>query len=403
MRVLALAVLVLLLPSAALADGLVTDLDRRALERLQDPPLGLPMVVPQPVDNPATAEKIALGRKLFFDRRLSHNATMSCAMCHVPEQGFAQNELATSVGVEGRTVKRNAPTVLNSAYQARLFHDGREESLELQVLGPLLARNEMANPSVGYVLATIRAAPDYDGLFEAAFGGPVSLLYLGRAIAVYERTLLSGDSPFDRWRFGGQRDAVDAAVKRGFTLFSGKALCISCHFAGGDDALFTDHELHNTGIGYRNDVLDRGDEGSVRVEVAPGVFMQVERSVIDAVGEKPPKDLGRMEVTHDPDDLYAFKTPGLRDVALTAPYMHDGSLPTLRAVIDFYDRGGIDNPNLSPIMRPLKLTEAEKDDLLAFLRSLTGGTVADVIAEARSGGVGNVSGYAREQEGSGKD
>ncbi|MCP5371759.1 MAG: methylamine utilization protein MauG [Hyphomicrobiales bacterium] len=391
MRVLAAALVLVLSAVPVLADGTVADVDRRALARLQDPPLGLPMVVPQPADNRATAARIALGRKLFFDRRLSHNATMSCAMCHVPEQGFAQNELATPVGVEGRTVRRNAPTVLNAAYQVRLFHDAREDTLELQILGPLLARNEMANPSAGHVLATIRAQDDYDGLFEAAFGEPVSLRNLGRAIAAWERTLLSGDSPFDRWRYGGRRDAVDAGVKRGFDLFRGKGGCTACHFVGGDDAMFTDHSLHNTGVGYRADVLDRRAAGPVPVQIAPGVVVSLDRAAVDAVGAPPPKDLGRMEITNDPDDLYAFKTPGLRDVALTAPYMHDGSLATLAAVVDFYDRGGIPNPNLDPVLQPLHLTAAEKADLVAFLRSLTGGNMAELIADARSGGVGNLT------------
>ncbi|MCB2102218.1 MAG: methylamine utilization protein MauG [Rhodobacterales bacterium] len=371
--------------------SIVTEWDHRALARIDQPPFGLPFVVPQPGDNPATVEKIALGRKLFFDRRLSHNGTMSCAMCHVPEQGFTQHELATPVGVEGRTVRRNAPTVLNVAYQRVLFHDARDDSLETQIFGPLLAHAEMANPSVGTVLATIRRAPDYAGLFEAAFGEPVNVRNLGQAIAAWERTLLSANAPFDRWRFGGERDAVSAAVKRGFNVFRGKGACTACHFVGGDDALFTDHEVHDTGIGFHNERERARNRNPVPVEIAPGVTVPLDRAAVEAVGEAPQKDLGRLEVTDDPDDLYRFKTPGLRNVALTAPYMHDGSLRTLEAVIDFYDRGGFPSPNRDPVLQPLHLTDGEKADLLAFLRSLTGDNIADLIADARSAPVGNVT------------
>ena len=213
--------------------------------------LGLPPLS-VPADNPLTPATIALGRKLFLDRRLSPNATMSCAMCHVPEQGFTSNELRTSVGIEGRSVRRNAPTLLNVAYQQRLFHDGREVSLEDQIWGPLLAANEMGNPSIGYVLDRLRSLPDYAGLFERAFAGRgVSALLVGQALAAYQRTLVAGDSRFDRWRYGGDAAALNETEQRGFALFVGRARCASCHTVGEQDALFTDHGFHNTGIGWR--------------------------------------------------------------------------------------------------------------------------------------------------------
>ena len=197
---------------------------------------GLPPV-PVPADNALTPAKVALGRKLFYDRRLSLNDTFSCAMCHIPEQGFTNNELATAVGIEGRSVRRNAPTVYNVAYLERLFHDGRETRLEHQVWGPLLARNEMGNPSIGAVIEKIRATPDYAGLFESAFSGRgLAMETIGMAIASYERTLVSGDSPFDRWHYGKDGAAVDEAVKRGFQLFTGKAGCSACHTVGADAA-----------------------------------------------------------------------------------------------------------------------------------------------------------------------
>jgi cytochrome c peroxidase len=172
--------------------------DAAALARMAQPPLGLPPVS-LPAENPPSAAKIALGRKLFFDRRLSHNGTMSCAMCHVPEQGFTNNELATPIGVEGRGLRRNAPTMLNVAYQQPLFHDGRETALETQVISPLLARDEMANPSIGYVIAKIAALPDYAGLFERAFGaGPTIGRLVRRREGGVKRTPAPGIRPVHR-------------------------------------------------------------------------------------------------------------------------------------------------------------------------------------------------------------
>jgi cytochrome c peroxidase len=343
-------------------------------------PLGLPPVE-HPADNPPTAEKVALGRKLFFDRRLSVNGTMSCAMCHVPEQGFTSNELATALGVEGKSLRRNAPTLFNIAYHPVLFHDGREHSLELQVWGPLLAANEMANPSIGHVVARIRALPDYRGLFERAFGGRgATVETIGQAIAAYERTLISGGSRFDRWRYGRDASALDAREQEGFRLFTGKARCATCHTIGERWALFTDFRFHNTGVGWQR---THGAGELVRVELAPGLVTHVERRALDRTFEPPLADVGRFEITRDPRDRWAYKTPTLRNVALTAPYMHDGSLATLQEVIEFYDRGGVDHPGRSALLAPLGLSTAEKEALVAFLRSLTGSDVAALVRDAR--------------------
>jgi cytochrome c peroxidase len=347
--------------------------------------LGLP-ALEIPADYPVTPEKAALGRKLFFDRRLSPNGTMSCAMCHVPEQGFTAHELATPVGMEGRSVRRNAPTVLNAAYQKRLFHDGREVSLEDQVWGPLLAANEMGNPSIGYVVERIRGLRDYDGLFPRAFGDrQVSSERIGAALAAYERTLVAGDSRFDRWRYGGDAAALGADEKRGFELFLGKARCAACHLVGSRDALFTDHAFHNTGIGWRQTyaVPER-----TRVELAPGVYAELDRRTVESFSEPSATDVGRYEITLDPRDRWAYKTPSLRNVALTAPYMHDGSLATLEAVIEFYDRGGIDNPGKSPLIAPLALNAEERSALAAFLRALTSSAIPALVEEARATPVG---------------
>ena len=356
------------------------------LEHVLHPSLGLPPV-PIPQDNPLTAEKIALGRKLFYDRRLSLNRTMSCAMCHIPEQGFTNNELATSVGFEGRTVRRNAPTILNAAYQTLLFHDGRETRIEYQVWHPMLARNEMAATSFGQVIGRITESPDYAGLFETAFGAPPGIETIGMAIASYERTLISGDSPFDRWHFGGDAGAVNAPAKRGFALFTGKAGCSACHTLSEGQALFSDGRLHNTGWGWHRSMALEPER--TRVQLAPGVFAEVPADTIRSVGEPPVSDLGRYEVTQDPADRWKYRTPTLRNVALTAPYMHDGGLATLREVIDFYDGGGFANENLSPLLYPLGLSDAEKSDLESFLEALTGSDVAGLIADAQAAPIGN--------------
>lgn len=358
------------------------------MQALSHPPLGLPPI-PQPENNPITRNKVALGRKLFYDRRLSLNDTFSCAMCHIPEQGFTSNELAMAVGVEGRSVRRNSPTLYNTAYPKLLFHDGREETLEQQAWGPLLARNEMANPSIGHLLNKIRRIDDYRGLFEQAFNGRgVSMETLGMALASYQRVLVSADSPFDRWYYGKQADALSPAAKRGFRLFIGKAGCVACHTIGDSHALFSDDRLHNTGIGYRESMGIR--PRTHPVQVAPGITIEVEQSIIDSVSEAVPADVGRYEVTQNPDDRWKYKTPSLRNIALTAPYMHNGSLSTLQEVVDFYDAGGIDNPLLDPLIRPLRLSTEEKQALVAFLESLTGSNVETLVADAFAAPVGDI-------------
>jgi cytochrome c peroxidase len=352
-----------------------------------NPPLGLPKLA-LPADNPVTAEKVALGRKLFFDRRLSRNNTISCAMCHIPEQGFTSNEVATAVGIEGQTVRRNAPTIYNAAYAKLLFHDGRETRLEQQIWGPLLARNEMGDPAVGYVLEKIRALPDYRGRFEATFAARgLTMETLGMALASYERTLLSANSPFDRWHFGKEQGAVSPSAARGFLLFVGKAGCVKCHTIAESYALFTDQQLHNTGIGYRETMASTPRQR--RVQLAPGTFVTMDTAVVAEASEPPPSDLGRYEITEDPNDRWKYKTPSLRNVALTAPYMHNGSLATLREVVDFYDVGGVPNELLDPAIRPLHLSAEEKDDLVAFLESLTGSNVGVIVGDALAAPVGD--------------
>lgn len=348
---------------------------------VMQPPLGLPPLQVPP-DNPITPAKIELGKKLFMDRRLSHNNTLSCAMCHVPEQGFTSNELGASVGMEGRSLRRNAPTIYNVAYIEQLFHDGREFSLENQVISPLTHPDEMANPSIGYVVEKIKIMPDYNGLFEDAFGGKgPSVQTVGQAIASYERSLLSANSRFDRWRYGGDGKAMTSEEIQGFKLFTGKAHCFSCHTGDEKKALFTDNKFHNTGIGWSRTM--NGSKTQYRVRLAPGVYVDVDEKSIHSNSEPVQGDVGRYEVTLNPADRWAYRTPTLRNVALTAPYMHDGSIQTLEEVVEFYDKGGIDNTGKDPLLRPLNLTPAEKSALVAFLRTLTGDNVQALVKSAR--------------------
>lgn len=339
------------------------------INTILQPPLGLPKA-PIPNENPITAAKINLGKKLFFDRRLSANNTFSCAMCHIPEQGFSSNEMATAVGVEGRTVRRNSPTLYNVAYYQSLFHDGRESTLENQVWGPLLANNEMANPSIGYVIDKIKQLPDYQTLFKRAFKRPIGMETISFALASYERSLNSADSNFDRWHFGQQENAISPSAQQGYRLFTGKAKCSHCHTLAANHALFTDHQFHNTGIGYKQTMSTTTK--TTKVQLAPGLFIQVENQLIDAVSEHKTSDLGRYEITHNPADRWKYKTPSLRNISLTAPYMHNGSLNTLEQVVHFYNQGGINNALLDPIIEPLHLTAQEISDLLEFLKTLTG-------------------------------
>ena len=336
------------------------------------PSLGLPMLT-APLDNPVTLAKVKLGKKLFFDRRLSSNNTLSCAMCHIPDQGFTNTAMATAVGIEGLTGKRNSPTLYNVGYLQRLFHDGRETTLENQVWGPLLADNEMGNPSIEFVVNKISTLTDYNDLFAQTFNSKVSKAFIGMALASYQRTLNSANSPFDRWYYGQQKQALSKQAQQGFKLFTGKGNCSSCHLINQDYALFTDDKMHNTGFGYQQSMS--GKPLTHNITIAPGVTINVESKLITSVSGIEMDDLGLFEVTQNPDDRWKFKTPSLRNIALTRPYMHNGQLNTLEQVIQFYNQGGSPNPGLSPMVKPLHLSDNEIKALLAFLESLTGDNI----------------------------
>jgi cytochrome c peroxidase len=326
-------------------------------------PLGLP---PVPLAIVGSAAMQRLGERLFFDRSLSANKTLSCAMCHIPAQGFTSNQSALSIGLEGRSLRRNAPTLYNVVFKKFLFHDGRETDLAAQVWGPLLAADEMGNPAIGPLLDRLRADAAYGPAFAEAFPGEgVSMTTLGRAIAAYEATLLKGDSRFDRAMYAGDKSALTPLELQGYEIFVSKGGCASCHAIGDHDALFTDQSWHDTGV----DFAVRAS-ATTRIELAPGVFQSVQLSDIGLSAATAKSDLGRFEITDKPEDRWAFTTPTLRGLKETWPYMHDGSLKSLEEVVDFYNRGGGPNPALDSKIKPLGLSGDEKKALVAFLSTL---------------------------------
>ena len=246
----------------------------------------------------------------------------------------------------------------------------------------------MGNPSVGRVMEQISSIAEYRDLFERAFDDrPISMETVGMALASYERVLVSANSPFDRWYYGGEKNALSEQQQAGFRLFTGKANCSSCHLITRDWALLTDNQMHNTGIGFERS-MSKAPADRI-VQIAPGEQIIVKGSVVADASEPPPSDLGLYEITENPDDRWKYRTPSLRNVALTAPYMHDGSLSKLEQVIEFYNRGGIENELLDPLIRVLNLNGTETGQLLAFLNALTGDNVDVLVADAFAVPVGN--------------
>src|SRR5690606_33892367 len=286
--------------------------------RVAGQPLGLPPV-PIPEDNPQTPEKIALGERLCNDVRFSSNGQVACANCHSPSSVFTDSPLKVSVGVDGLTGTRNAPTVVNAAYNLTQFWAGRSPTLEDQALHPFVNPVAMALPS----LEVIRADRDYVRDFRRVFGvraEDIRIEHVTQAIAAFERTLIAGDSPFDRWYFGGDENAISEAAKRGFEVFLTDGRCVSCHTIEHDHAPFTDHRFHNIGVGV-NAMQDRIEELAKAFLVAKQRGVDVDVAVLS---DADTSHLGRFAVTGDLSEIGAFKTPTLRNIAVTAPYMHDG-------------------------------------------------------------------------------
>lgn len=295
-----------------------------------------------PKDNPTTKSKVKLGRLLFFDKRMSLDGTVSCASCHDPNKGWT-DQRPTAIGVRQQLGRRNSPTVLNAAYRETQFWDGRAHSMEQQAKGPIADPKEMGL-SHEEAAARIAAIKGYRKYFTAAFGEPhVTIERIVQSLGSFQRTILTGKSPYDLHLAGNPRVLAEDA-RRGLALFNSKGRCNSCH-TGPD---LTDDRFHNVGAGMQRRV----------------------------------QDLGRYEVTKDEKDRGAFRTPILRNLSDTFPYMHDGSLATLEEVIGYFDRGGQANPWISPDMKPLGLTAPEKKDLEAFLLALNGDKA--LISEPKS-------------------
>jgi cytochrome c peroxidase len=286
-----------------------------------------------PPDNPLTKEKIALGRLLFFDKRLSGNGTIACATCHIPALAFTDGQPVSS-GIHHQQGGRSAPMAINRAFSKAQFWDGRAASVEDQALGPFINPIEHGFMSHDQMVKKMKGIKGYREEFKEVFGGDIKIEDVGKAIASFERTLLSGNSPFDQYESGDEENAISEAAQRGLELFRNKARCTKCHSGFN----FTDEKFHNLGIGWDGSMVD----------------------------------LGRYAVTKNEGDIGAFKTPSLREISRTAPYMHDGRFPNLEAVVDFYNQGGIKNPHQDPLIIPLNLTPQEKSDLVEFLHTLNG-------------------------------
>jgi cytochrome c peroxidase len=337
--------------------------------------LGLPPVT-APVDNPQTPEKIELGNKLFHDTRFSGDGTISCAHCHADDKAFTDSPLKTSQGIRQQTGTRNAPTVLNAAYFTTFFWDGRASSLEDQSQFPIVNPIEMGLPSHEPLLQIVRTDPAYVEAFKKAFGksgNDVTMEEVKKAIASYERTIVAGDSPFDHYYFKHETNAISDAAKRGFDVFLNQGRCVSCHTIEQDRALFTDNRFHNIGVGV-NRIQQDVPRLSAEFLKAKAAGIDVDKAVLQ---DAKTSELGRFAVTTHFDEIGGFKTSTLRNIALTAPYMHDGSLKTLKDVVKHYNDGGKSagdpsvNDYLSGGIRPLNLTDQQQDDLVAFLESLT--------------------------------
>jgi cytochrome c peroxidase len=335
-----------------------------------DPYLGLPPLN-IPADNPQSSEKIELGKQLFKDKRFSADGSISCASCHHPDKAFTDG-LPVAQGLNGQLGTRNAPTVLNAVFYETLFLDGRANSFEDQALGPFINPIEHGLLNHQAIVDVVQNDLIYTQQFKKVFAvqkNEIKIGYMTKAIASYERTLISGDSLFDRYLFGRDHSVLSASAERGLGVFKNKGNCVTCHEISWNNALFTDNRFYNIGVGFNRltPVLDEFI-ASINQGINPDGFplTALQRS-----------ELGRFSVTKQVADIGRFKTPTLRNIALTAPYMHDGSMLTLEEVIEHYDKGGDKNKFIDTKIFPLQLTKQEKQDLVAFMKALTSQTLPD--------------------------
>jgi cytochrome c peroxidase len=321
-----------------------------------------------PADNPQAREEVALGEKLFFDGRLSVDGTVACSTCHDPALAFTDGR-PVSVGVKGHTGQRNSPTILNALYNNAQFWDGRAKTFEEQAVLPIINPSEMGQPNLQAAVSQIRFLPEYKKSFRRVFGRTINGPDLVHAIASYERTQFSFDSPFDHF-MAGDKTAISESAKRGWDIFNTKARCNKCHALSEDKrdpTFFTDKDFHNIGIGIvRHNVV--GLACKAEQEIDSGKTIDVDYAAI----QSETSIVGRFLVTKKERDIASFKTPSLRNVLITAPYFHDGSQATLWDVVDHYNHGdGVKDPWLDEDIQPLGLSELEIDDLVEFLAALT--------------------------------
>ncbi len=326
-----------------------------------------------PPDNPITDAKAKLGDMIFDEKRVSADGSVACNTCHSPRNGFTTHT-ETSRGVGDQIGKRNAPSILNAMFYKSMFWDGRAATLEEQATVPILNPVEMGQKDRKDVVAKLAAIPEFVEAFQNVFGRPPNWEDIGKALAAFERTRLSTEAPFDRFLHGDEK-ALNASQRRGWALFTGKARCGSCHTYDPALPLFGDNRFHNTGV-----AAGKQDFNKLAKRAAQSAAARNKAEIDKLALETDDSDLGRFLVTQKREDIGGFKTPFLRDVLLTGPYMHDGSLETLWDVIEFFNKGGERNPFLDAEMKPLGLTASEVDDLVNFLGALT----SDRFAELRA-------------------
>ncbi len=318
-----------------------------------------------PKDNPLTSAKVELGRQLFFDKRLSADGSISCASCHDPQKAFADGR-KVSEGVGGRTGERNSPSILNAMFNSGQFWDGRAETLEDQAILPLINPAEMGDQTHSQVIERLEKIPEYTTAFREAFGSRVTIESIGKAIAAFERTLVSANSPFDRY-MAGDRSAMSEAAIRGSIVFRTRGRCTQCHSINQAYPFFSDQIYRNTGVAAGHSEFNNLTAKAMslgKADASSPKFAELSR--LDGASE-----LGRFLVTGNALDLGAFRTPSLRNVELTAPYFHNGSAATLADVVKFYVQGGNDNPMRAWELMAVDLTDEEQSDLVEFLKSLT--------------------------------
>jgi len=331
---------------------------------IANPTLGLPPLS-IPKNNPQTLEKVELGRLLFNDSRFSADGSISCASCHHSDKAFT-DALKVPIGIDNQTGLRNAPTVVNSAFYETLFLDGRAKSLEDQALGPFLSPVEHGLEDYKKVIKVIKQDSEYPILFKKVFNisiNEITIDYVAKAIASFERTLISANSLFDQYYFGRDHTKLSESAARGLRIFRRKGNCANCHEISFDNALFMDNRFYNIGVGSQriNKQLDD-------IVIALKSGKKIESIGLTAEQES---ELGRFNVTHIISDIGKFKTPTLRNISLTAPYMHDGSIQTLEQVVDYYDKGEKHNAFVDAAFFPLNFTQQEKKDLVEFMKALT--------------------------------